>query len=202
MPNAEHSIVQESGDEADAINQQESSSKDHNEETESPKDEDAKDVNMKDDSVSASLNEDDDNDATDATDALEPTVDSGEDGEPAASTSSEKSFSDDLEANVLFPIAASAEYVATDDIKNMWTVEEDLRLLDAIAHLGLGNWMDISEEVAGTSGTANKTPKKCMERYLYDYLGKYGLIVPQYTLVEVPEENCKTTKEGTDGPHT
>ena len=198
VPNAKHSIVQESEDEADAINQQESSSKDHHEETESPKDEGAKDVNMKNDSVSASLNEDDDNDAIDA---LEPTVDSGKYGEPAASTSSEKSFSDDLEANVLFPIAASAEYVAMDEIKNMWTVEEDLRLLDAIAHLGLGNWMDISEEVAGTSGTANKTPKKCMERYLYDYLGKYGLIVPQYTLVEVPEEVGKTMKEGTDGPY-
>jgi len=196
--NAENSIVQESGDEADAINQLESFSKDPNEETQPPKGEDAKDVNMKDDSVSTSLNEDDDNDANDA---KEPTVDSGEDGQPGASTSSDKSSCDDLEASILFPMAGSAEYVATDEIKNMWTVEEDLRLLDAIAHLGLGNWMDISEEVAGTSGTANKTPKKCMERYLYDYLGKYGLIVPQYTLVEVPEEESKTTKDGTDGTH-
>mmetsp|Transcript_1852 Transcript_1852/g.3338 ORF Transcript_1852/g.3338 Transcript_1852/m.3338 type:complete len:870 (-) Transcript_1852:931-3540(-) len=77
------------------------------------------------------------------------------------------------------------EHIVTDDIKNMWTVEEDLRLLDAITHLGLGNWVDISEEVAGASSVNNKTPKKCMERYLYDYLGKYGHILPQYTLVEV-----------------
>lgn len=83
----------------------------------------------------------------------------------------------------------STDYVVTDDIKNMWTVEEDLRLLDAISHLGLGNWIDIAEEVAGANCTNNKTPKRCMERYLYDYLGKYGHILPQYTLVEAKEND-------------
>ncbi len=28
----------------------------------------------------------------------------------------------------------------------MWTVEEDLRLLEAISTYGLGNWADMSEE--------------------------------------------------------
>lgn len=99
------------------------------------------------------------------------------------------------------PNAMSAtDYIVTDDIKNMWTVEEDLRLLDAISHLGLGNWVDVSEEVAGTSSTTNKTPKKCMERYLYDYLGKYGHILPQYTLVETPDSNGETKiAESNDG---
>lgn len=91
------------------------------------------------------------------------------------------SLSNEIEPNA----GGTASFVVTDDIKNMWTVEEDLRLLDAISHLGLGNWVDISEEVAGASSTTNKTPKRCMERYLYDYLGKYGHILPQYTLVEV-----------------
>ena len=79
------------------------------------------------------------------------------------------------------------EYLIADDAKNMWTAEEDLRLLSAISTLGLGNWIDISEEVAGTSGTTNKNPKKCMERYLNDYLGRYGEILPHYTLVELKE---------------
>jgi hypothetical protein len=83
----------------------------------------------------------------------------------------------------------SGAYIVTDDVKNMWTVEEDLRLLEAIGHLGLGNWMDIAEEVAGPSGTIVKNPKKCMERYLYDYLGRYGHILPKYTLVEQEDED-------------
>lgn len=78
--------------------------------------------------------------------------------------------------------------MVTDDHKNMWTAEEDLRLLDAISTLGLGNWIDISEEVAGTSGTTNKNPKKCMERYLYDFLGRYGEILPNYTLVDLNKD--------------
>jgi hypothetical protein len=50
------------------------------------------------------------------------------------------------------PIAAGDELVAMDDVRNVLNVEEDLRLLDAIAHLGLRKWMDISEDVTGTSG--------------------------------------------------
>jgi hypothetical protein len=50
------------------------------------------------------------------------------------------------------PITAGDELVAMDDVRNVLNVEEDLRLLDAIAHLGLRKWMDISEDVTGTSG--------------------------------------------------
>ena len=75
-------------------------------------------------------------------------------------------------------------YTVTDDTRYMWTVEEDLRLLEAISTFGLGNWADISEEVSGTSRSTNKTPKKCMERYIDDYLGRYGHILPEYTLVK------------------
>jgi len=73
--------------------------------------------------------------------------------------------------------------VMTDEPRNMWTVEEDLRLLDAISTLGLGNWADISEIVG-----SGKNPKRCMERYIDDYLGRYGHILPKYTLVEVSAE--------------
>ena len=94
------------------------------------------------------------------------------------------------------PIAAGDELVAMDDVRNVLTVEENLRLLDAIAHLGLGKWMDISEEVTGTSGRTSKTSKNCMERYSYDYIGTYGLILPQYTSVEVPEGDRKSIMAG------
>ena len=87
------------------------------------------------------------------------------------------------------PEEESEEYLLTDNPQYMWTIEEDLRLLDAIATLGLGNWIDIAEEVAGTSGLSNKTPKRCMERYLYDYLGKYGCILPEFTLIRTNNEN-------------
>ena len=84
-----------------------------------------------------------------------------------------------------------------DDTKNMWTAEEDLRLIDAIETLGLGNWADIAEEVAGSSGSSqNKTPKKCMERYFDDFLGRYGHILPQYTVIVEEEEDEKERTEG------
>lgn len=73
--------------------------------------------------------------------------------------------------------------VVQEDPKCTWTVEEDLRLLDAIATFGLGNWADIAEAIAG-QGSSNKTPKRCMERYLDDYLGRYGHILPPYTVGE------------------
>jgi len=41
----------------------------------------------------------------------------------------------------------------TDDPKNVWTVEEDLRLLDGILTCGLGNWPEIAEHINnGASG--------------------------------------------------
>jgi len=70
-----------------------------------------------------------------------------------------------------------------DDPKTMWTAEEDLRLIDAISTHGLGNWVDISEAIGG-QGSVGKTPKRCMERYLDDFMGRYGHIVPQWTIVD------------------
>lgn len=82
-------------------------------------------------------------------------------------------------------INATQEYrwIVTDDPKIIWTAEEDLRLLDAIKTHGLGNWTDISDAVGG-NGSVGKTPKRCMERYFDDFLGRYGHILPQYTIVE------------------
>jgi hypothetical protein len=68
-----------------------------------------------------------------------------------------------------------------------WTVEEDLRLLDAIATCGLGNWADIAETISG-NGSSGKTPKLCTERYLDDFLGRYGQILPSYTVVECDDD--------------
>ena len=41
--------------------------------------------------------------------------------------------------------------------------------------------MDIAEVVGG-QGSTGKTPKRCMERYWDDFLGRYGKILPSYTL--------------------
>mmetsp|Transcript_19252 Transcript_19252/g.28482 ORF Transcript_19252/g.28482 Transcript_19252/m.28482 type:complete len:859 (-) Transcript_19252:25-2601(-) len=79
-------------------------------------------------------------------------------------------------------------FMVQDDSKNAWTAEEDLRLLSAISTCGLGNWADISEAISGQGSTA-KTPKRCMERYFDDFLGRYGHIVPSYTIVEDDDEN-------------
>ncbi|KAL7533854.1 hypothetical protein ACHAXR_007813 [Thalassiosira sp. AJA248-18] len=108
------------------------------------------------------------------------------------------------------------KYRVIDDSKNAWTAEEDLRLLDGILTCGLGNWPDIAEHVAngGTNGEGTtsssgdggsnnnnnggggggngvvgggKTDKKCMERFLDDFMGRYGHIFPPYTMVPVPE---------------
>ena len=92
---------------------------------------------------------------------------------------------------------AKEEFV--EDMKNVWTVEEDLRLLDAITTMGLGNWVDISEAVSGnniSSGSSNQTKsaKRCMERYFDDYLGRYGHILPPYLLVEVQDK--ETSENG------
>lgn len=88
-------------------------------------------------------------------------------------------------------------YSVIDDPKNTWTAEEDLRLLDAILTCGLGNWPEIAEYVnGGSSGEGGapgenglmiggKTDKRCMERYLDDFLGRFGYILPPYTMVPV-----------------
>ena len=83
-----------------------------------------------------------------------------------------------------------------DDLRNVWTVEEDLRLLDGIQTCGLGNWPEIAEHVNGgnsdvpAGGTVGgKTDKMCMERYLDDFLGRYGHILPPYTMVPIEGED-------------
>ncbi len=78
---------------------------------------------------------------------------------------------------------AQYRWIVNDDPKAIWTAEEDLRLLDAIKTHGLGNWTDISDAVTG-NGSVGKTPRRCMERYFDDFLGRYGHILPQYTIVE------------------
>lgn len=87
---------------------------------------------------------------------------------------------------------ATPTLTVTDEPRAVWTAEEDLRLLDAIAAYGLGNWTDISEAVSGSGAggfpappySSNKTARRCMERYFDDFLGRYGCILPPYTLVE------------------
>jgi hypothetical protein len=86
--------------------------------------------------------------------------------------------------------AATSVVFQPDDPKNIWTIEEDLRLLEAIRAHGLGNWTDISEAVGG-NGSVGKTPKRCMERYFDDYLGRYGHILPPYTLITESEDDIK-----------
>lgn len=93
-----------------------------------------------------------------------------------------------LNKNVAFQISLS------DDPKTMWTAEEDLRLIDAISTHGLGNWVDIAEAIGG-QGSVGKTPKRCMERYLDDFLGRYGHILPQWTIGDdTVEESVDATR--------
>ena len=80
--------------------------------------------------------------------------------------------------------------VVQEDPKCTWTLEEDLRLLDAIATCGLGNWQDIAENVSG-QGSSNKSAKRCMERYLDDFLGRYGQILPPYTVVDCDDDDTE-----------
>ena len=95
---------------------------------------------------------------------------------------------------------AATGYSVVDDPKNTWTAEEDLRLLDAILTCGLGNWPEIAEMVnGGTNGeggvlgegaaVGGKTDKRCMDRYLDDFLGRFGYILPPYTMVPVESKD-------------
>jgi len=107
---------------------------------------------------------------------------------------------------------AATEYSVVDDPKNAWTAEEDLRLLDAILTCGLGNWPEIAEHVnGGTNGeggapgegvaVGGKTDKRCMERYLDDFMGRFGHILPPYTMVPVESkdnDSKKTSSESQD----
>ncbi|KAI2509210.1 Zinc-binding domain [Fragilaria crotonensis] len=83
-------------------------------------------------------------------------------------------------------------FVVQDDRRTLWTVEEDLRLLDAISTCGLGNWTDIAEAISG-QGSSSKTPRRCMERYFDDFLGRYGHVLPAYTIIE--DEDGQETGE-------
>jgi len=90
------------------------------------------------------------------------------------------------------------EWAIEQDPRIYWTVEEDLRLIEAIRSHGLGNWVDVSEAVSG-QGSVGKTPKRCMERYLDDFLGRYGHILPPYTLVDDEGGETNASSDKADG---
>jgi hypothetical protein len=96
--------------------------------------------------------------------------------------------------NVFEDAAASDVVVVQDDPRSVWSVEEDLRLLEGLRHHGLGNWTEISESVSG-QGSTGKTPRRCMERYFDDFLGRYGYILPPYMLTSEEEEEPEGDKE-------
>lgn len=92
--------------------------------------------------------------------------------------------------------ASSDIMIVTEDPKAIWTAEEDLRLLDGIKTHGLGNWIDVSEAVGG-NGSVGKTPKRCMERYFDDFCGRYGHILPPFTILdESAEEDVVVSNDG------
>lgn len=99
----------------------------------------------------------------------------------------------------------SDNFVLQDDPRAIWTIEEDLRLLEGIRVHGLGNWVDISEAVSG-QGSTGKTPKRCLERYCDDFLGRYGHILPPYLLqmesATEEEDTDKTVVESTEETET
>lgn len=92
--------------------------------------------------------------------------------------------------------AVSDVVVVQDDPRLVWTVEEDLRLLEGIRSHGLGNWSEISEAVSG-QGSTGKTPRRCLERYFDDFLGQYGNILPPYMFSD-EEEDADGDKEASE----
>jgi hypothetical protein len=105
------------------------------------------------------MTEGDEGEAGDETQAME--IDSGETKKPVLS---EK---EDLINETTVGVEKSLEElvgaVIADDPKTVWTIEEDLRLLEGIRSHGLGNWVEIAEVVSG-QGSTGKTPRRCMER--------------------------------------
>lgn len=85
------------------------------------------------------------------------------------------------------------DFVMTDQ-EAIWSVEEDLRLLEGIRKHGLGNWTDVAGAVAG-QGSSGKTDKRCMERYLDGFLGRYGCILPPITLEMITSEHELNTNK-------
>lgn len=92
------------------------------------------------------------------------------------------------------PLEDMATAVLVDDPKLVWTVEEDLRLIEGIRSHGLGNWVEIADVVSG-QGSTGKTPRRCMERYFDDFLGRYGHILPPFTLTMEDAETANSTTE-------
>lgn len=102
------------------------------------------------------------------------------------------------ESNLASVPKNSFDIALPEDPKVVWTAEEDLRLVDAIQTHGLGNWVDIAEAIGG-EGSVGKSPKRCMERYLDDFLGRYGHILPSWTVVDdYSDQNNVTTIENID----
>ena len=112
-------------------------------------------------------------------------IDEGDDNEKpkaSAAAASDPETASNNHTSPPAPFLILPAGAAGDDPKTVWTVEEDLRLLRGIETHGLGNWPDVAEAVAG-QGSVGKTPRRCMERYCDDYLGRYGHILPPYTLL-------------------
>jgi Myb-like DNA-binding domain/Zinc finger, ZZ type len=128
-----------------------------------------------------------------------PEKDKNGDSPPSTKTSETAS---DATAMASGAAAAVATVImpAGEDAKTIWTVEEDVRLLQGIQAHGLGNWTDISEAVAG-QGSQGKTPKRCMERYFDDYMGRYGHILPPYTLISESIEEDDTPVDDETAPN-
>ena len=159
------------------------------EEGEDKKDEDEKDTDMMEIDVEDKKEDEEDTKMMDADEQQDE-----EDEKKSAAAPEENEFKSKVgDASEAASTAAAAEtattatttdmFVIADDPKTIWTAEEDLRLIDAIKTHGLGNWGEISEAVAG-NGSIGKTPRRCMERYFDDYLGRYGHILPPYVMVD------------------
>lgn len=126
------------------------------------------------------------------TSAISTTHEEGEDkmevDDTSASQEPTTAINDDEDIYTLLP----------EEPSKIWTVEEDLRLLEGIRAHGLGNWIEISESVSG-QGSVGKTPRRCQERYFDDFLGRYGHIVPPYTLLSEEDAGERSDSvEGTD----
>ncbi|KAG8178015.1 hypothetical protein JTE90_011647 [Oedothorax gibbosus] len=68
-----------------------------------------------------------------------------------------------------------------------WTASEELKLLNAIADRGMGNWSEISKDV----GTKNKV--ECEEHYFKYYINQPTPPLPEIESQEMEDEICQPT---------
>ncbi|CAI7758157.1 unnamed protein product [Closterium sp. NIES-54] len=101
------------------------------------------------------------------------------------------------------PHSASHPYHVMDTmsfplIREDWTADEEMLLLEALEMYGMGNWGEIAEHVG------SKSKAQCHDHYLYDYLlsptGPLPVSSPSPHLASRPSAHLPVEEQGTPLP--